>query len=69
MYEDYSCEFLGLMVENIVRKRGKKFSLHQLLWGQLKVKTRSKYAAVNPVSTFFKEKEKEEMAVNMYIGL
>ena len=67
MYEDYSCEFLGLMDENIVRKE--KISLHQLLWGQLKVKTRSKYAAVNPVSTFFKEKEKEEMAVNMYIGL
>ena len=67
MYEDYSCEFLGLMDENIVRKE--KISLHQLLWGQLKVKTISKYAAVNPVSTFFKEKEKEEMAVNMYIGL
>ena len=59
--------FLGLMDENIVRKE--KISLHQLLWGQLKVKTRSKYAAVNPVPTFFKEKEKEEMAVNMYIGL
>ena len=66
MYEDYSCEFLGLMDENIVRKE--KISLHQLLWGQLKVKTISKYAAVIPVSTFFKE-EKEEMAVNMYIGL